>query len=105
MVLRSGSARAMRGAAKKLQGGYGARGLAAKPTTPLSITAEAAAGAAPLTTAFMREYDLPDPRSNATKLREMFYSDEMEFLMEAHVSAAHCIRRRPHCPAAGTAVR
>ena len=106
MVLRSGSARSMRGAAKKLQGGYGARGLAAKATVPLSISRAAAAGTAPVSSAFLSEYSLPDPRSNSTKLRELFQSNELEFLMEAHVSAAHSVRcRRPHFPAAGTAMR
>ena len=100
MVLRSGSARSMRGAAKKLQGGYGARGLAAKATSPLSISADAAAGIAPVSSAFLREYNVPDPRSNTTKLREMFQSNELEFLMEAHVSAAHPAPRPPfpHAP-------
>lgn len=91
MVLRSGSsaARTMRGAMAKKMQGYGARGV----RTPQSISANAAAGTATVSSTFMREYNLPDPRSNTTKLREMFQSNELEFLMEAHVSAAH-----PHPP-------
>ena len=81
--------------AKKMQG-YGARGV----RTPQSISANAAAGTATVSSTFMREYNLPDPRSNTTKLREMFQSNELEFLMEAHVSAAHPASRPPflHAP-------
>jgi len=67
--------------------GSARRGLtaAATPTPPLRISAAAAAGAPDLA-ALPIDYDLPDPRRNTTKLRDMFYSDELEFLMEAHVS-------------------
>ena len=83
MVNGTGAARSMRGMTKKLQG-YGARRLTARPTMPLSISAEAAAGIAPVSS-LMHGYTLLDPRSNTTKLREMLQSDELEFLMEAHV--------------------
>jgi hypothetical protein len=85
----------MRRAAGKLRRVYGVRGLVAMPTAPLRISAQAAAGAAPLSNSFMPEYDLPDPRSNATKLRDMFQSNELEFLMEAHVGAASLLLPLP----------
>jgi len=57
------------------------RGLAdgATPTPPLRISATAAAGA-PLPNGSGH-----DPRRNTTKLRDMFHSTELGFLMEAHV--------------------
>lgn len=97
MVNGASTARSMRAMTKKLQG-YGARGLTARPTMPLSISMEAAAGIAPVSS-LMHGYNLPDPRSNTTKLREMLQSDELEFLMEAHVRTI-CIapQQSPRAP-------